>query len=281
MVYMLAKKQLAKVGGSESCIVNSSNYPLPTTRHSHSLKAFTLVELSIVIVIMGLLVAATMAGRELLSTSKLRAVIGEIEVYKVAVDGFKIQYESLPGDLPSTKAFWTTAQNGGVAVGYGNNDGKLGVNSSDYTEPYYLWNHLTLSKLVPGTFSGSSATYATIGTNVPASKYLQGLGFSIAYYPSGPWGYVDSLGRAVIGNHLILAMQSTQAANYPSTSAFTPGDAQYIDSKIDDGTPDFGKVLGGVGVSSPGCTSGSGTSFVYDTTLAAIGCMLFISIENK
>ncbi len=242
-------------------------------------KGFTLLELSIVIVIMGLLVAAVMSGKELLNIAKLRSVISEIESYKIAVDNFKTQYEALPGDIKIASSFWTTAQNGGTAVANGNGDGMLGTYANAHlekTEPYYIWNHLTLSKFIPGTFSGSSAVWAVPGTNVPASKYIEGLGFSILY--STPWSYADAVGRLFYANYIYVG-KADATTSAVGSDAFLPSDALYIDSKIDDGTPDFGKVLGGHWYGTGSCTSGAAPDIIYNVSLNNAGCILVVAPE--
>ena len=244
-------------------------------------EAFSLVELSIVIVIIGLLVAGTLAGADLIKTAKLKSLIGEVESYKIAVDNFKQQYEELPGDMRNATSFWTTDQNGGTAVQNGNGDGEIQPSSGDknagLTETFYAWNHLTLAKLVPGTFSGSTATGATPGVNIPASKYMDGVGFSLRYN-ANPWNYTNALGRFLPANYIATG-KAYAAWNIPQTNAFTAQQAYYVDSKIDDGKPASGKVIAGLGMGSGVCGSGAAPNIIYNTTQDTIGCVLFISID--
>ena len=222
-----------------------------------------------------------MAGGELLKIAKLKSVISEFESYKVAVDNFKTQYENLPGDIPNATSFWTTAQNSGTAVANGNGNEKIGAAGTDLSgsglESYYLWNHLTLSKFVPGTFAGDSTSAATTGTNVPLSKFLESVGFSINYFAT-PFSYVDAIGRNFPGNYMAIG-KTSGSNNYLSENALVPTDASYIDSKIDDGTPDFGKVLGADGAGGALCTSGSAPDIIYNKSAVAVGCILLVSID--
>ena len=241
-------------------------------------EAFSLVELSIVIVIIGLLVAGTLAGADLIKTAKLKSVIGEIESYKIAVDNFKQQYEELPGDMRNATSFWTAVQNGGTAVANGNGDGLIGIsNDSDFTEPYYAWSHLTLSKFVQGTFSGSSNVGASPGVNVPASKYWDGAGFSLRYHAS-PWAYTDPLGRLRSSNYIISGKGGGNL-NGLDMPAFTQSNAYYIDSKIDDGTANLGKVVGGAWSGGGTCTTLVGARYNYATSLNTVSCTMFFMVE--
>lgn len=242
------------------------------------MRGFTLLELAIVLVVMGLLVAATLAGRELLQVAKLQSIISESESYLVAVNNFKTQYEALPGDIKIATSFWTTAQNGGTAVANGDGNGNIGVSGgSDHAEPYYAWSHLTLSKYVQGTFSGSSGAESTLGVNVPASKYMDGVGYVFYYMPNYN-GYVDALGRYFPNNWLSVGGAGVNA--YMSVDKFTPTDTQYIDSKIDDGTPDFGKMLATSANATAACTSGSAPNIIYNNTLATVACSFMVAVPR-
>lgn len=246
--------------------------------HSPSLKAFSLVELAIVITIMGLIIAATIAGNSLLNTSKLRGVISEIEGYKSAIDSFQQQYNALPGDMNNATSFWTTAQNGGTAVANGDGNGQIGITGwQDYTETYYAWNHLTLSKFVPGTFSGSSSVPAVPGLQVPASKYLEMVGFAIRY-DGGPWGYTDALGRQFANNYIYVGAADSTTLSL-GQDVFLAVDAAYLDSKMDDGRPNYGKVLGGHWYGTGTCTSGTGANMVYAKSQVKAGCILVIATQ--
>jgi prepilin-type N-terminal cleavage/methylation domain-containing protein len=63
--------------------------------NSHS--GFTLIELSIVIVIIGLIVAGVVAGQSLVKQSKLYSIITDVSRYKVSVNTFRLTYNAIPG----------------------------------------------------------------------------------------------------------------------------------------------------------------------------------------
>ena len=65
----------------------------------NSNKAFSLIELSIVLIIIGLLVAGITGGKSLIENAKNRALINEIRGWKQAVNAFYLLKERLPGDL--------------------------------------------------------------------------------------------------------------------------------------------------------------------------------------
>ena len=59
---------------------------------------FTLVELSIVLVIIGLVIGGVMVGRDLIETSKIRAQITQISDIETQINTFRLKYNCLPGD---------------------------------------------------------------------------------------------------------------------------------------------------------------------------------------
>jgi prepilin-type N-terminal cleavage/methylation domain-containing protein len=67
---------------------------------------FTLVELSIVIVIIGLIVAGVTAGQSLVAAAKIQSQITELKKYEVAYNIFKLEYNAVPGDMSNAISYW-------------------------------------------------------------------------------------------------------------------------------------------------------------------------------
>jgi prepilin-type N-terminal cleavage/methylation domain-containing protein len=65
---------------------------------------FTLIELSIVLVIIGLIIGGGLVGRDLLNAATIRAQLSQIEKYNTAVNTFRGKYGYLPGDIPDPVA---------------------------------------------------------------------------------------------------------------------------------------------------------------------------------
>src|SRR4051812_28937287 len=98
---------------------------------------FTLVELSIVLVILGLLVGGVLTGQSLIRAAELRAITTEQNRYVTATHTFRDKYFALPGDMTNATAYWGTSGNcpGLAAQGNttpatcnGNGDGKISGN---------------------------------------------------------------------------------------------------------------------------------------------------------
>ncbi len=64
-----------------------------------NLKAFSLVELSIVVIILGLLVASVTVGKDLISAAKMRGLISQLKSFDTQISTFKLKYDDLPGDI--------------------------------------------------------------------------------------------------------------------------------------------------------------------------------------
>ena len=65
---------------------------------------FTLIELSIVLVIIGLIVGGVLVGQDLIRAAYIRAQISQIEKFNTAVNTFYGKYQALPGDMNATTA---------------------------------------------------------------------------------------------------------------------------------------------------------------------------------
>src|SRR6185312_11880077 len=74
---------------------------LPTARYR---SGFTLIELSIVLVIIGLIVGGVLVGQDLIRAAEIRATVGQYEKYNAAINTFRSKYNGIPGDLLEASA---------------------------------------------------------------------------------------------------------------------------------------------------------------------------------
>ncbi|MBN9993879.1 prepilin-type N-terminal cleavage/methylation domain-containing protein, partial [Listeria monocytogenes] len=75
---------------------------------------FSLIELSIVLVILGLLTGGILAGQSLIRAAELRSVGEEYQKNRTAVATFRDKYFAIPGDMTNATSFWGLA--GGTAA---------------------------------------------------------------------------------------------------------------------------------------------------------------------
>lgn len=238
---------------------------------------FTLVEMAVVVIIIGLIVGGIMGGRVLLKNSELRGVIAEAEMYSGAVKLFKDKYLSLPGDMPNATNIWGAAHatpatcitTVGVGTQTCNGDGNGAINATN--EVYRAWQQLRNAGLIEGDFNGvqgpGGAADHLPGVNCPDSK-LKGGGFSI-WYQGATTAAATNFFPYYYNN--IIMFGSKAAASYTHSPILSTEDAFSIDSKMDDGRPANGNVHTFKNTSpiTPGCATSDVSTAAYN--IAATG----------
>jgi prepilin-type N-terminal cleavage/methylation domain-containing protein len=228
---------------------------------------FTLLEIAIVLAVIGLLIGGIMAGNELYRSSQLQSIVTDIDRFKKAGVEFKLKYGGIPGDLIDATRYWpesaSCASNlrcdshdtcpPGTCNGNGN--GQLDMLPS--TEAFRAWQHLSLSGIIPGNYTGHSGTLPggaygdfILDVNAPRSRISQ-IGYNVYWWQSSALSYI----RPVYGNVLTIGKELRGYESY-NTNAFTPAEAWSIDKKIDDGMPGLGLLGPRPEAQNPLCVSG-------------------------
>lgn len=201
-------------------------------------EGFSLVELSIVLVILGLLVGGVLGGRSLIKSAELRSITQEVQQWQMAANAFAIKHGQLPGDYDQAAATWSGTWNG-------NGDGKVnfGGGGNMQGEIFTFWQQLALSGIIPGEFTGVSGPAnnldVIIGRNVPASCYPGG-GYTVAYYNEGE-SYDGAWYTIPYGHHFEFGGKLDDWET--GLPILTPEEAWSIDAKMDDGLPAKGTVI--------------------------------------
>jgi prepilin-type N-terminal cleavage/methylation domain-containing protein len=253
-----------------------------------TIRGFTLIELSIVLVVIGLIVGGVLVGQNLIQAAEVRAQITQIEKYNSAVNTFRSKFNSIPGDMTVA-----AAQQFGFIVGVsctgtaGKRDGNglidgwmfPNYNLVQFGETALFWQDLSSAaagNLIDGQFPNSGMT--------PVACAAMGQVFATqlnGYLPRGKIGYgtfvyvyenngANWYGLSAISQWLDVngTIDSATAGTIPVNEAYS------IDKKIDDALPTSGNVQavyivnsGTLLTNAPNTiTSGGDASSCYDTT---------------
>ncbi len=223
------------------------NYRLTKARIAWRMRAsdrhgFTLIELSIVLVIIGLIVGGILVGRDLIRVAELHKTVRQVERFDAAVNTFRVKYNCLPGDCASATRF-------GLGVD-GNGDGTLIGMSPDYvfTEYNGFWAHLRAANLVVEPMKT-----LTVGGGLAPSIDCPEVALSTASGPAGGracWVVIPGATDYISPSYLLPVrgrpnyywISASVLADYNSES-LTPLDSFSIDTKLDDGNPYTGNVF--------------------------------------
>lgn len=113
-------------------------------------QGFTLVEIAIVLVIIGLLLGGILKGQEMITQAKIKNVMADFSGISAAYHGYQDRYRAIPGDDPSANTRWTTP----TAATQGNGNGQVAGtwNSATATdESRQWWDHLRRAGFVSGS----------------------------------------------------------------------------------------------------------------------------------
>jgi len=175
-------------------------------------KGFTLVELALVLVIIGLILGAILKGQELINNAKMKRLYNQYRDVLAAVYTYYDKYNAFPGDDPYASSRWA----GGVPNG--NGDGLIGgfninCGAGSGGETCVVWQHLRLANILTG------ATDNTNGRIAPRNPYggSVGIGYTTVQGLTTHWIGFDNV----------------------------PGDVcQSIDQQYDDGIYNTGSIRG-------------------------------------
>lgn len=238
-------------------------------------KGFTLVELSIVLVIIGLLIGGILAAQSMISTARIDRSLTQISQYTASINNFKTKLGSLPGDSDALDHT-------------GNNNGEI---SSEPPEPEYFWYHLSVGVSLKNKSGSDYVRLTGTPTEDMCPKLALDQNNSDIPDPSGGGGgtgraclstYLSGT-NAATGNYLTYTGLSAAATFMIGDSLGDPvkaKDVLALDMKLDDGEPLTGNFTawsdptGGFGL--PSCVSGSD----YDLSDEKYRCSFSISFQG-
>src|SRR3990172_7613220 len=108
---------------------------------------FTLIEIAIVLVIIGLLLGGVLKGQELINSAKVKNLASDFKNIPVFIYGYQDKFKSLPGDDKAAVTHVAATTNGN---GNGVIDGNWNDAASSVPETVNFWQHVRLALLAPG-----------------------------------------------------------------------------------------------------------------------------------
>lgn len=246
-----------------------------TLTHDRSQAGFTLVELAIVMIIIGLLIGGILKGQELIANAQVTATASQVKSVEAALNTFDDSYSAMPGDMinPDTRLPGCTGPCAIDGTGNGRITETPAEANADGDEATRFWIQLATADLLGGI--NPAATTVAWGEAVPAADI--GGGFTMGY--AGAIGdLVGAVNNAFSSGHYISMRQEADTAIAASNANanLKPTQAARIDRKIDDGAPNAGTVRGAGGVT---CRTANADGTYVESTPSA-ECQLYVRIRQ-
>ena len=211
--------------------VKPTHFPLGGNKMKTKQSGFTLVEIAIVLVIIGLLLGGILKGQEMITQAKIKNVVNDFNGVTAAVNSYQDRYRALPGDDLNASSRWSSQ--GAVS---GNGDGVFGTAGTDLynlaagapasaKENNLFWWHLRLAGFVGG--STASTTNSSVQQPANAANGIMG---------------VQTTGMGFTSNIVC-------SSNLPDKIAIA------VDTQMDDGASTTGQVRG-LAQAAPNPTTG-------------------------
>jgi prepilin-type N-terminal cleavage/methylation domain-containing protein len=212
----------------------------------NSKSAFTLVELAIVIVVLGILIGGVLTGQSIIESARISEAVTKVNQMSTALKAFNLEFDALPGDMEDAYDYFGDEcgndSTGGTGGCNGNGDKCLAGENSRcpaISNPYKMdirraFVHLNLSGIAPDinyqTNSGSSSSCANIAPDIMDDAIY------ILYSKR-----VNNINMQILPNEFEYDSGNSHCETSTNPS-LTPKQAKALDEKLDNGNGRTGKI---------------------------------------
>lgn len=213
-------------------------------------KGFTLVELAVVMIIIGLLIGGILKGQEMIANAQITSTVAQAKALDAATSTFRDQYNAFPGDMANA----TTRLVGCAApCANGTGDGRVGLNvgaaAALNNEGAYYFNQLRTADLITGLDGSNTLSF---GQALPSASV--GGGYMVGHSAVGGTGFTATELRP---SHYLVLTGQVVASSTAGSGILTTSQAARIDRKMDDGQANRGSVVSET--SAAACRTGGTT----------------------
>jgi prepilin-type N-terminal cleavage/methylation domain-containing protein len=238
------------------------------TTHPRRRRGFTIIELSVVLVVVALLAGGVMVGRDLIGAARIRQTMSDKDKIIQSTRIFKDKYFCLPGDCrAATSFFGSDPQSCGprgktpkTQTCNGNGDEKINI----VDETMLIWQHLNAAGLWRGPFRGGYAASPIFidAYSLPVTPLNSGLFYDVGHADNMS-GVLRLDGLPYVNHHITFNSDAVR----PS---IRPTEAQAVDTKYDDGKPASGSMV--INADQTTCINVAGVNSSYLTTTNTGDC---------
>jgi hypothetical protein len=187
-------------------------------------QGWTLLEIVLLILIVGLILAGAIKGQEMITSAKVKRIAGQLDEIRASYLGFQDRFKALPGDFAEVDVAFECA---GSCL-RGNGDGRIRsdsapLNGNQVHEDLLLWTHLSLSGFLKGDYRMGDGESLATDANAPKS-------------PFSVYMQIDFDGRYGVSE------SGAPRHNLKSGAQVPVEVAAELDRKTDDGKPYKGEV---------------------------------------
>lgn len=221
-------------------------------------RGFTLIEMSVVLVIIGLLIGGILQGQEMINNTRIKTTIAQVDATTAAVQSFDDKFGALPGDFDQATGILGAATNGngnGAIANNGQASDSRNANQAAAEGPV-VWEHLNLAGFIQGSNTDSG-------------------NWGLEGKMSGVFLEVFTMAYPANETHLVVRMRGDTGG--APDNALTIEDAFALDNKYDDGLPNTGRYRGNTNGGT--CAAGGADAATYADAGVNAGVQCITTIE--